>query len=92
MKRKQNTLKDTLEYISKIITQLILLMKKEICFHRVTHSKTSGGRKNWKIDKNPISGHREPMHIVKQEQKDSKNRFSMFEIELKKALMYRIQK
>ena len=55
-------------------------------FHRVTHSKSSGSRKNWKIDKNPISGHCEPMYIVKQEQKDSKNRFSMFEIELKKGV------
>ena len=52
-------------------------------FHRVTHSKTSGGRKNWKIDNNPIKGHNEPMYIVKQEKRDIKGRFSLFEIELK---------
>lgn len=55
-------------------------------FHRVTHSKTSGSRKNWKIDENPILGHQEAMYIVKQEQKDAKRRFSMFEIELKKGI------
>lgn len=52
-------------------------------FHRVTHSKTSGGRKNWIITKNPIKGHNEPMYIVKQEKRDFKGRFSLFEIELK---------
>ena len=55
-------------------------------FHRVTHSKTSGKRKNWKIEKNPIRGHKEPMYIVKQEQKDKKSRFSVFEIELKNGI------
>lgn len=55
-------------------------------FHRVTHSKTSGKRKNWKINDNPIKGHYEPMYIVKQEQKDNKSRFSMFEIELKHGI------
>jgi hypothetical protein len=55
-------------------------------FHRVTHSKTSGNRNNWKMNKNPIFGHEEPMYIVKQEQKDSKSRFSVFEIELKKGV------
>ena len=52
-------------------------------FHRVTHSKTSGGRKNWKIDDNPMKGHNETMYIVKQEKRDIKGRFSLFEIELK---------
>ena len=52
-------------------------------FHRVTHSKTSGGRKNWKIKNNPIKGHSEPLFIVKQEKRDLKGRFSLFEIELK---------
>ena len=55
-------------------------------FHRVTHSKTSGKRKNWKINNNPIYGHKESMYIVKQEQRDSKNRFSMFEIQLKNGI------
>ena len=53
-------------------------------FHRVTHSKTSGGRKNWKINPNPIRGQVTPMYIVKQEKRDLKGRFSLFEIELKK--------
>ena len=53
------------------------------CFHRVTHSKTSGGRKNWKIEPNPIKGQTSPMYIVKQEKRDLKARFSLFEIELK---------
>ncbi len=44
-------------------------------FHFVTHSKTSGGKKNWK-KKNPlVSGGDKPMYIVKQEQKDSKKSF-----------------
>ncbi len=55
-------------------------------FHRVTHSKTSGGRKNWKIENNPIKGHKEPMYIVKQEKRDIKGRFSLFEIELKNGI------
>ena len=52
-------------------------------FHRVTHSKTSGGKKNWKIKPNPIKGHSEALYIVKQEKRDLKGRFSLFEIELK---------
>ena len=55
-------------------------------FHRVTHSKTSGGKKNWVIEINPIKGHNEPMYIVKQEKRDIKGRFSLFEIELKKGV------
>ena len=55
-------------------------------FHRATHSKTSGSKKNWKIKPNPIKGHNEPMYIVKQEQKDNKSRFSVFEIELKNGV------
>lgn len=52
-------------------------------FHRVTHSKTSGGKKNWIIKPNPIKGHNEALYIVKQEKRDLKGRFSLFEIELK---------
>ena len=55
-------------------------------FHRVTHSKTSGGKKNWIIENNPIKGHNEPMYIVKQEKRDLKGRFSLFEIELKNGI------
>ena len=52
-------------------------------FHRVTHSKTSGGRNNWKITPNPLKGYYKPLYIVKQEKRDLKGRFSLFEIELK---------
>lgn len=55
-------------------------------FHRITHSKISGGKKNWKIDNNPIKSHFEPMYIVKQEKRDLKGRFSLFEIELKNGI------
>ena len=55
-------------------------------FHKVTHSKTSGGKKNWKISPNPIKGHNEAMYIVKQEKRDLKGRFSLFEIELKNGV------
>ena len=55
-------------------------------FHRVTHSKTSGGRKNWEIKPNPLKGDKKPMHIVKKEERDQKARFSMFEIELKDGI------
>lgn len=52
-------------------------------FHRVTHSKTSGGKKNWEKKYNPIKGDNRPMRIVKKQEKDSKARFSCFEIDLK---------
>ena len=55
-------------------------------FHRVTHSKTSGGKKNWTIKPNPIKGDRSDMHIVKKEERDKKARFSLFEIELKDGI------
>ena len=51
-------------------------------FHRVTHSNTSGGKKNWK-KKNPLKGDDRPMMIVKREERDKKGRFSLFELELK---------
>ncbi len=52
-------------------------------FHRVTHSKTSGGKNNWK-KKNPlVRGGEGPMYIVKQEQKDKKSNFSQFKLETK---------
>lgn len=55
-------------------------------FHRVTHSKTSGGKKNWPIENNPIKGSKDTMYIVKQEKRDQKGRFSLFEIELKNGV------
>ena len=56
---------------------------KKYIFHRVTHSLTSGGKKNWIKKYNPIKGHNEPMMIVKREEKDFKGRFSLFELDLK---------
>ncbi len=53
-------------------------------FHRVTHSKSSGGKKTWE-KVNPIDdGDPRKIHIVKKEEKDSKGRFSLFRIRLKK--------
>ncbi len=53
-------------------------------FHRVTHSKSSGGKKTWEKD-NPIDdGDPRKIHIVKKEEKDSKGRFSLFKIKIKK--------
>lgn len=55
-------------------------------FHRVTHSKTSGGKKNWEKKINPIKGNHKPMMIVKRQEEDRKSRFSRFEIELKNGV------
>ena len=55
-------------------------------FHRVTHSKTSGGKKNWEKIPNPIKNDNMPMNIVKKEERDKKARFSLFEIELKNGI------
>ena len=55
-------------------------------FHRVTHSKTSGGKINWEVKPNPIKGDKKPMRIVKKEERDRKARFSLFEIELKNGV------
>ena len=61
-------------------------------FHRVTHSKTSGSKKNWKINNNPILNHKKPMYIVKQEQKDKKVDLVYLKLNKKTELMCRIQK
>ena len=55
-------------------------------FHRVTHSPTSGGKKNWK-KKNPLkNGGNRPMYIVKKEERDKKTRFSPFQLEISKRI------
>ena len=47
----------------------------------MTHSKTSGGKKNWK-KKNPLkTGGDRPMYIVKKEERDKKSSFSPFKLE-----------
>ena len=55
----------------------------EYIFHRVTHSKTSGGKKNWKRYPNPLANSNKPMYIVKKELSDKKNRFSPYKLEAK---------
>lgn len=52
--------------------------KDEYIFHRVTSSKSSGGRNNFVIIPNPLYSGRKVMYIVKRKQKDKKNRFSKF--------------
>lgn len=56
-------------------------------FHRVTESKTSGGKKNWPITNNPLenSGKRN-LYIVKTEQIDKKSRFSLFKLNTKQGI------
>ena len=55
-------------------------------FHRVTHSKTSGGKKNWIIENPLLMGGNLPTYIVKKEEKDKKNRFSPFVLEIKPGI------
>ncbi len=56
-------------------------------FHRVTHSKTSGGKKNWEVNRNPLlKGGDGPIYIVKAEQKEKKKRFSPFKLETKRGI------
>ena len=52
-------------------------------FHRVTHSKTSGGRKNFEIENPLVNGGERATYLVKRAEKDKKGRFSLFELELK---------
>ena len=56
-------------------------------FHRTTESKTSGGKKNWSTNPNPLkndNGRR--LNIVKKEEKDDKGRFSPFKQDIKKGV------
>ena len=56
-------------------------------FHRVTESKSSGGRHNWKIKSgNPIEGYKCDCYIIKREEKDKKSRFSKFKMTTKKRV------
>lgn len=56
-------------------------------FHRVTESKTSGGKNNWPIIPNPLKNYRRrKMYMVKAEQSDNKARFSPFEMEIRKGV------
>lgn len=55
-------------------------------FHRVTSSKTSGGRNNYKIVPNPLYSGRDTMYIVKRIQKDNVNRFSKYKLDVKRGV------
>ena len=55
-------------------------------FHRVTHSKTSDGKKNWKKENPLVKGGNGPMYIVKKEQMDVKSKFSTFILEVKEGV------
>ena len=59
---------------------------KQYIFHRMTKSKASGGRKNWKINVNPIENCYFTCYIVKKEQKDDKKRFSKGKLKIKKGV------
>ena len=52
-------------------------------FHRMTHSKTSGGRDNIPFDNPLLRGGDGKIYVVKKEQRDKKSKFSVFELELK---------
>ena len=52
-------------------------------FHRVTHSKTSGGKKNWPKTNPLVNNPKKIMYIVKKEQRDLKKKFSSFTLEVR---------
>ena len=55
-------------------------------FHRMTKSKTSGGKKNWKLQDNPLKDCYFTCYMVKQEEKASKRRFSREKLKVKKGV------
>ena len=55
-------------------------------FHRVTSSRSSGGRSNFEIRPNPLYSGRNVMYIVKRKESDNKNRFSKFILNAKKGI------
>ena len=59
---------------------------KEYVFHRITESKTSSGRKNWKIVPNPIKDCYFTCYMVRKEQKDNKARFSKQKLRTKRGV------
>lgn len=85
MKRKPNTFKRHFRIYFKNNHPAYIVDEEGnmYVFHQVTHSKTSGGKKN--IEKvNPLIGaNTSAMYIVKKEQRDKKNRFSSFKLEIK---------
>ena len=58
----------------------------EYVFHRITESKTSGGRKNWRINPNPIKDCYFTCYMVRKEQKANKGRFTTQKLKTKKGV------
>ena len=52
----------------------------------MTSSKKSGGRTNYKITPNPLYSGKKEMYIVKRIEKDKKNRFSKFSLDVRKGI------
>lgn len=59
---------------------------RKYIFHRVTESKTSGGKRNWKILPNPIKNCDFTCYIVKREEKANKTRFSRQPLKIKRGV------
>ena len=55
-------------------------------FHRMTSSKTSGGKKNWKISPNPVENCYFTCYMIKKEQRANKGRFSKHIMKTKKGV------
>ncbi len=55
-------------------------------FHRMTKSKTSGGKKNWKLNPNPIDGCYFTCYMIKKEEIANKRRFSKEKLKTKKGI------
>ena len=55
-------------------------------FHRMTESKSSGGRNNWKMKVNPVENCFFTCYMVRKEQKDEKSRFSKQKLRTKKGV------
>ena len=55
-------------------------------FHRMTKSKTSGGRDNWKLNVNPIEGCYFTCYMIKKEEKANKGRFSKEKLRVKNGI------
>lgn len=54
-------------------------------FHRMTKSKTSGGKNNWKIEPNPIKDCYFTFCMIKKEETANKRKFSKEKVKIKKG-------
>ena len=59
---------------------------KEYVFHRMTKSKSSGGKNNWKIEPNPIKDCYFTCYMIKKEETANKRRFSKEKLKTKKGI------